>query len=206
MDFLIGSPQEVEEQIIDTLIAWKRKVDAIGSDMAAARMAIAKAKEIRVWEGKYACFKEWLEKECGITESWAYTMIGAAKAITQIEDAAAKSPEIAPAMTDQVKRRIRALPIRAIKELTQITPIKAAKIIAQASGDAETDAEFVAALKQDLKEATAKPIPAETPNLEAILKAVDSEWDVMRRMAAYSPLSPERTYARLREVVVKLFQ
>ena len=43
----------LEEELIDALIAWKKKTDAMAGDIAAARDAMAKAHKYRIWDGKY---------------------------------------------------------------------------------------------------------------------------------------------------------
>lgn len=195
----------LEEELIDILIAWKKKTDAMRDDIAAAREAMAKAKKFRIWEGKYSSFREWLEKECGISQSWAYNLISAAKTVEAIEDAIPEPSEDAkPAeveKVDHVRRTVRTLPIKTLKKLEKLKPLQALSVVTEASDEP---------INGDLAKRIQEKLAANPPAVTAvdrkvdILKAVDAEWESLKRGMAYVPLTPESVYKAIRAAIAKL--
>lgn len=197
----------LEEDLVDTLIAWKKKTDAMAGDIAAAREAMAKAKKFRIWEGKYSSFKEWLERECGISQSWAYGLISAAKTIECIEDSAAKvieqkaavNGEDSAQVAEDFGKKIRGLPLKSLKALKTLKPLKAVELVAPAVVD---DDEII---KRIQAAATEKPQKVEvSDHRKEVLEQFDAEWTTLKRGAAYVPMTPETVYLALRKVLEKV--
>lgn len=203
----------LEEELIDVLIAWKKKTDAMRGDIVAAREAMAKAYKFKIWEGKYGSFKEWLEQECGISRSWAYEMIGTAKTIEAIEDVASTIAE--PEKLEEVKQTVRALPTRQLKKLKALKPLKAAELVKSemlsppANGqETELIKGIEAAIEEDKAIEAVKVADSRWHLLptqkEEVLKAVEAEWATLRRGMAYVPVTPEGVYLAIKGVLEKV--
>lgn len=198
----------LEEELIDTLIAWKKKTDAMAGDIAAARDAMAKAKKFRIWEGKYPGFREWLENECGISQSWAYGLISAAKTIEAIEDASpaiVESGDAKPEEVEQVTRAVRALPTRTLQKLGKLKPLKALKVVSEevkkANGE-ELVNRLQESISKQIREGTISVAPVN--KREEVLAAVDAEWASLRKGMAYVPVTPESVFLAIKRVLEKM--
>jgi hypothetical protein len=210
----------LEEELVDTLIAWKKKTDAMAGDMMAARAAMLKAKEVRIWEGKYGSFKEWLEQECGISRSWAYEIIGTAKTIEAIEDAAAEGlPEGKKEVLEQLRTTVRALPTRQLKKLKALKPLRAAEILvgdlvmerADENGKVFESSTIhlndnVKSVEEQLHDRVneVQSEPPEEDRRGEILGAVEAEWATLKRGMAYVPVTPEGVYLAIKRVLEKV--
>lgn len=183
---------QIEERLVDTLIGWKIRTDKLSQDTAAARAAVLEAKDLRIWEGKYGSFKEWLAEECGITETWAYSLISSAKTIAAIEDAAQGSPLATPNNLEA----LRALPEGAVKKLEKLPSSKAAKValeaILQAEGVPNTKliAEQIKAQSKRDKTGSHENHP--------VMIALDNEWVAIQRDLAVVEFTPKEIFGRLR--------
>ena len=201
----------LEEELIDALIAWKKKTDAMAGDIAAARDAMAKAHKYRIWEGKYESFKEWLDKECGISKAWAYAMIGAARTIDAIEDSvqeAVDGSEIADkeGAVEVVKNTVRKLPHRTLKKLENLKPLKAAAVLAEeivAKANSESiEQRIIDRIGEVIGEKVATNSPSQMMEISKVLEVIDAEWATMKQAAAYVALTPEGVYSGLRRAIV----
>lgn len=210
----IQSRAQIEEEIIETLIGWKVRADALAQDTAAARTAVIRAKEMRIWEGKYAGFKDWLEAECDITEVWAYRLISSAKVIAAIEDAAAESPRLRPLLQEANAEKLHAITDRTADALKVIPATQAAKAVLHAIKKAKA----VPTLAQVKRELVAesnhqKPLPVQHTEqvglklknpISVALILMDGEWLKIRQDMVLLAIKPEVIFNRLRSVVEKL--
>lgn len=81
--------KETKEQsfhrIASGIKAWRESTET-------AALLISEAKETEIWKLKYASFKEFCEKECGITDRWGRALAQTANTIREIEDAQERNP------------------------------------------------------------------------------------------------------------------
>lgn len=193
----------IEEELIEVLSGWKINTDKLAVDTAAARAAVARAKELEIWEGKYGSFKEWLSAECGITEQWGYSLIRAAKTITAIEEVAESSKRLKELTKPVNRKKLQALPDRAVKTLQSLPPAKAGAVMLSAikeCGEAIPDAQTIQRLVQETKP------PLVLRNLKPMTEhpaviAVDNAWTEIQRGLAYSNMSPSDMYRKYKLAV-----
>lgn len=188
--------RKIEEDLIDTLIGWKQRTESMAKDTAAARAAVAKAKELEVWRGKYGSFKEWLKEECDITEQWAYALVSSTKTILAIEDAAAESKSLQALNTPENSERLRALPDRAINKLKRLPAAKAAKVALKAirghKGVPTT---------RDIEAEIVKLNPKAAGPEHKALVAMDAEWEKIKKVLPFVEFPAKDVYGRLRAAV-----
>ena len=205
----VQSRAQIEEEIIETLIGWKLRADALAVDTAAARIAVNRAREMRIWEGKYGSFKDWLENECDITEQWAYRLISSAKVIAAIEDAAAQSPALRPLLQEENVEKLHAITDRTADALKVVSSRKAAKAVLSAIKKAKA-VPTTAEVKRELvavanHQTPLEPIGAKLQNpIAAALILMDGEWLKIRQDMVLLAIKPEVIFNRLRSVVEKL--
>lgn len=186
---------DIEAQIVDTLIGWKNRTDDLARHTAAARAAVAQAKALEIWSGRYGSFKAWLDGECGISEQWAYALISDTRTILQIEEAAGASKELQELTEPKNAEALRALPEKAFRKLRTISPKKAAKAALRA-------------IKKSGGKPSARDVAAEVlietgevPKALTPLEAMDREWIKMVANMPKDGYTPSETYKRLRKVV-----
>ena len=196
---------KIEEEIIDTLCAWKGHTDKLAQHTAAARAAVMRAKELEIWKGKYDSFKEWLAEECDITEQWAYELIAASKVITQIEDAAAGSVRLRPLLEQKNLAKLRNLPKEAVKQLRVLAPNKAGAAalaaIQKAAGQIPNSTDVKIEVAR-LQPKAAPPAYSSIDSHPAII-ALDNEWIDIKRTLAYATPTPVDIYKKFRTALEK---
>lgn len=192
---------QIEEELKEILIRWKMDVDHLSVSTGRARAAVAKAKELRIWEPKYDSFKAWLEEECEITESWAYRLISEAKQIAAIEDAAEGSKKLADQMTPEVRKALGELPGRALKQLKTVSPAKAASAaisaIKQSGGPPSAKV-----LEAEIAKVSPRRAPLADGDDEPALIALDNEWVQIQKDLVLQAMTPKQLYARFRKAIL----